>query len=140
MLGSIRRRVASRVRQVIVPFCSALMTPQLEYCFQVWGPQHMKDVELLERFQRRAAKMIQGLEHLPCEDRLRELGLFSLEGLWGDLIAAFHYLKRVYKHKGNQLFTQVDRDRTRGSVFKLKEGRFKLDVRGSFLLRVVKKT
>ena len=84
--------------------------------------------------------MIQGLEHLPCEDRLRELGLFSLEGLWGDLIAAFHYLKRVYKHKGNQLFTQVDRDRTRGSVFKLKEGGFKLDVRASFLLRVVKKT
>ena len=68
--------------------------------------------------------MIRGLEHLPYEDRLRELGLFSLEKrrLWGDVIAAFQYLKGVYKQEGSQLFTRVDNGRTRGSGFKLKEG------------------
>jgi len=85
--------------------------------------------------------MIKGLEYLSYDDRLRELGLFSLEKrrLWGDLIAAFQYLKRAYRNDGEGHFTRVCSDRIRENGCKLKEGRFRLGIRKKFFtVRVVR--
>jgi len=71
--------------------------------------------------------MIRGLEHLSQEERLRELGLFSLEKrrLQGDLTAAFRYLNGAYKKDGDNLFSNACCNRTRSNGFKLKEGRLR---------------
>jgi len=78
--------------------------------------------------------MIRGLEHLSCEDRMRELGLFSMEKrrLRRDLIAAFQFVQGVYEKAGEGLFTKACSGRTRGNGFKLGEDRFRLGIRKKF--------
>ena len=84
--------------------------------------------------------MIRRMEHLSYEDRLRKLGLFSLEKrrLWGDFIVAFQYLKGAYGKAGERLFVRECSDRTRSNGFKLKKVRFRLDFwKKFFTVRVV---
>ena len=92
-----KRVVASREREVTVPLSSAIVRSHLEYCVQVWGSQHKKGAELLKMVKRSATNINRRLENLSYEDRLRELGLFSLEKkrLQGDLIMAFQYLRQL---------------------------------------------
>ena len=70
-LGCIQKSTASRLREVSLPFYSVLVGPHQEYCTHTGSPQYRRGMEILERIQRRATKMIQGMEQLPCEDRLR---------------------------------------------------------------------
>ena len=71
------------------------MRPHLHYCVQTWASQFRKNRDLLEGVQWRATKMIKGLDHLSCEERLSKLGLFSLEirRLRRDLMSVYKYLR-----------------------------------------------
>ena len=78
-LGMIRRNITYKVKCLIIPLYKAIVIPHLEYCIQVWNPYLRKDIELLEKIQRRATKLIPGQKYIRYEERLKECGLTTLE-------------------------------------------------------------
>ena len=74
VLGMIRRNITYKEKSLIVPLDKAIVRPHLEYCIQAWSPYLRKDIDMLEKIQRRATKLIPGLRDLRYEERLKECG------------------------------------------------------------------
>ncbi|KAJ7418364.1 hypothetical protein BTVI_29593 [Pitangus sulphuratus] len=129
--GGIRQSISSLLSEGIVLLCSALVQIHLEYCEQFWSLQYKKDIKLLGSIQRRARKKMKDLERKPYEELLRSLGLFSLENR-GHLIAIYNFLVRGRGEADTDLFSVVTSARTQGNGLKLRQERFRLDIRKRF--------
>ncbi|XP_072443501.1 RNA-directed DNA polymerase from mobile element jockey isoform X1 [Chiloscyllium punctatum] len=140
VLAYISRRIEFKSREVMLQLNRTLVRPRLEYCVQFWSPHFRKDVEALERVQRRFTRMLPGMENRSYEDRLRVLGLFSLERrrMTGDLIEVYKIIRGIDRVDSQRLFPWVQQSVTRGHKFKVKGERYRGVVRGrSFTQRVV---
>ena len=112
----------------------------MEYCFQFGSPHHQKDVEALERVQKRFTRMMPGMEGISYEERLSKLGLFSLvrQRLRGDLIEVYKIMRSIDRVNSWKLFPRAEITITGGHKFKIRGGRFTGDVRGRcFTQRIV---
>ena len=131
ILGMIRRNITYKEKSLIVPLYKAIVRPHLEYCIQAWSPYLRKDIDMLEKIQRRATKLIPGLRDLTYEERLKECGLTTLETrrLRGDQIEVFKILNG-YENIDSNLFFQIKESKiTRGHNFTLVKKQSRLDVR-----------
>ncbi|KAJ7397790.1 hypothetical protein BTVI_132157 [Pitangus sulphuratus] len=112
VLRCIRKSIASRSREVILPFYSALLR-HIRSAVSSFGLLRSREtMELLEWVKWRDTKIIKGLKHLFYEKRL---GLFSLENRWlrGNLIIVYKYAKMGCQEDGARLFSVVPSNRTR---------------------------
>ena len=116
ILGLIRRNITYKGKKLIIPLYKAIVRPHLEYCIQAWRPYRKKDIDTLERIQRRATKMIPELRDLSYEERLKECGLTTLETrrLRGDQIEVFKILNGYENIDRNMFFSLKKDSRTRG--------------------------
>ena len=133
VLGMISRAIEIKTRDVIIPLYRALVRPHLEYCIQAWRPFLVKDIEKLERVQKRAVGMIIDLRSESYAAKLKEIGLFSLEKrrIRGDLIETFKMMKGLTK-VNNDIFFSRNFNNTRDHNYKLFKPHCNMNIRKYF--------
>ena len=141
VLGMVKRTMLSRNKDLIIRLYKTLVRPHLEYCVQAWSPVLKKDIEILEKVQRRATKLIREISHLAYGERLRICGLTSLEKRRGrgDLIEAYKIITGKEDLIPERFFEwPTDQSqRTRGHKYKLFKKRANTVKKSFFSSRVV---
>ena len=130
ILGMIQRNITHKEKSLIVPLYKAIVRPHLEYCIQAWNPHLRKDIDMLEKIQRRATKLIPGLRYLRYEERLKD-GLTTLETrrLRGGQIEVFIILNG-YENIDSNIFFEIKQSKiTRVHHFTVVKKQSRLDVR-----------
>ena len=152
VLGMIARTFVTRKRNVILQLYKSLVRPLLDYCVQAWRPYRKKDIDLLERVQKRATRMVEECKELDYEERLRRLGLTTLETrrLRADLVEVYKILiGEEGVRRGDFFIGMTGKEglvgggrggmRLRGNKWRLHKKRFRIDcAKYSFGNRVIK--
>ena len=122
ILSFIARGMEFKNREVMLQLYKVLVSPHLEYCVQFWSPYLRKEILTLEEVQRRLTRLIPELRGLAYEERLRRLGLYSLEfrRMRGDLIETYKIMKGTNKMEAGKLFSLAGETRTKGHSLKIR--------------------
>jgi len=134
MLGVINRTIKYKSEEVMMSLYKTLVRPHLEFCTAAWSPHYQKDKAIIEKVQHRFTRMMHGCKEKPYEDRLSQLGLWSLEERRNraDLIEVFKMYHGLSKLSFGTFFEMCQSDRTRGHALKLVKHRSKTDLRQHF--------
>jgi ribonuclease P/MRP protein subunit RPP40 len=134
MLGLVSRTIRYRNPAVLLNLYKSIVRPHLEYCSVAWSPHYSKDKILLERVQHRFTRLFPNLRSLPYEDRLQQLGLWSLEERRNraDLIEIFKLVKGFTATSWSVFFQRTQSSVTRGHNWKLMKKQSQSDVRLHF--------
>ena len=137
--GMIRRTFKFLDQDMFITLYKTMIRPHLEYCSSVWNPYHLKDIRRLEKVQRRATKMVQNLRHMDYPNRLRTLGLPTLEyrRQRADMIQVYKIMAGLEDMEIDNLF-QISTSRTRGHTLRIHQKRARtMKHNKSFSMRVV---
>ena len=136
LLGLIKRSFVYKDIQSVKLLYTALVRPHLEYGNAVWHPMYKKDIDLLEKVQRRATRMVPGLANFSYEERLEAMDLPSLayRRLRGDAIEVYKYLKGIYKVDSSRMLPQIGPKafETRGHCLKIQKRYCRTKLRANF--------
>ena len=134
ILGLIFRTFTYMDREMFLNLYKSLVRPHVEYATSIWSPVYKKDIIQIENVQRRATRLVSNLKYLTYPERLKTLGLPTLEYRRdrANMIQVYKILNNIDKVDKDSLFKMSTYQATRGHSQKIYKQRYRLKIRGHF--------